>query len=204
MKSNQKNLRFIWLGLYALLFLVVGGRWNFPLAAWVAPIFALRFFRDSEKGGRAFLMIWVAQVVALVIGWRGATAMAFIHPVAEPIFFALLTPITLMAFVIDRIYFRRWSQGGFSPFWVTLVYPISATALDFFSSAGSPFGTFGAAAYTQAGVLPLMQLGSLVGMSGIHFIVSWFASVLSYVWEHGFNWGKVARGVYIFAAGCTR
>lgn len=199
MKSNQKNMRFIWLGLYALLVLGVGGRWNFPLAAWVAPIFAIRFYRDSEKGGRAFLLLWITQVVVAMIAWRGATAMAFIHPVAEPIFFALITPITLLAYVIDRIYYRRWSVGGISPFWVTLVYPISATALDFFSAAGSPFGTFGAGGYTQGGMLALMQITSLVGMWGITFIVSWFASVLSYVWEHGFNWGRVAHGVYIYA-----
>ena len=31
-------------------------RWTLPAAAWLAPIFAIRFFRDSDKAGRSFLL----------------------------------------------------------------------------------------------------------------------------------------------------
>ncbi|MEK6222922.1 MAG: carbon-nitrogen hydrolase family protein, partial [Chloroflexota bacterium] len=199
MKSNQKNIRFIWLGMFALLASFVGGRWNFPLAAWIAPIFALRFFRDSEKGGRAFLLLWVAQVVAAMIGWRGATAMNFINPVAEPIFFALMAPITLIPYVIDRLYHRLWAKGGVYPIWLTRVYPVSVTAIDFFSAYSSPFGSFGAAAYSQTGFTALMQLSAVIGMWGIPFIIGWFASTINYVWENGFQWAKTKRGVLVFA-----
>ncbi len=82
---------------------------------------------------------------------------------------------------------------------MTLVYPISVTAIDFFSSSGSPFGTFGAAAYSQAGFTALMQLSAIAGMWAFPFIVSWFASVVNYVWESNFQWAKIRRGVLIFA-----
>ncbi len=35
-------------------------------------------------------------------------------------------------------------------------------------------------------------------MWGIPFIVGWFASVVNYVWENGFQWTKINRGVLIF------
>jgi len=190
---------YLWLALFSVLTLFVGARWNLSLAAWFAPVFAMRFYRNSEKGGRAFLWLWLASAVPTVIAWNGATAMGFLHPMAEPIFFIAIAPITLIPYVVDRIYYRRWAREGGMSFWLTLVYPISATAIDFFSASGSPFGSFGAAAYSQTGFTALMQVTALTGMWGIPFIVSWFASVVSYVWENGFQWTKISRGVLIFA-----
>ena len=46
----NKNLRYFWLVLAAVLGLFVGGKWNIPLAALLAPIFMLRFFRESASG----------------------------------------------------------------------------------------------------------------------------------------------------------
>ena len=45
----NKNLRYLWLVLAAVLGLFIGGKWNIPLAAWLAPVLMLRFFRDSDK-----------------------------------------------------------------------------------------------------------------------------------------------------------
>lgn len=190
---NSKKINYLWLAIFALLSLFVGARWNFPLAAWLAPIFGLRFYRQSEKGWQTFLWMWLASAVPTVIAWRGATAMGFINPLAEPLTFVVMTPIMLIPLVIDRIYNRRWPS-----FWVTLVYPIGFTAVDFFSGSGSPFGTFGAAGYSQAGFTALMQLSALIGLWGIPFIVIWFGSVVNYAWEHGFQWPQIKRGVITF------
>ena len=199
MNTQQKNLKYLWLALFAVLTLFVGGRWNFPLAAWLAPIFAVRFYRDSKKGGRAFLWLWLAVAISAIITWNGATALRFLHPMAEPIFFIVIASITLIPYVVDRLYYRRWTKGGVSPFWLTLVYPVSVTAIDFFSASGSPFGSFGAAAYSQTNFTVLMQLTAVTGMWGIPFIIGWFASTINYVWENGFQWAKTKRGVLTFA-----
>ncbi|MCD4803963.1 MAG: hypothetical protein K8R16_13580 [Anaerolineales bacterium] len=198
MNTQYKKINLMWLGLFTLLTFFVGAKWNFPPAAWLAPVFALRFYRSSEKGGRAFLLLWVASAVPTIIAWNNATAMGFLHPFAEPIFFTLLAPITLIPFVIDRVYYRRWAQNGISPFLMTLVYPISVAAVDFFSASGSPFGSFGAAAYSQTGFTALMQLTALSGIWGIPFIIGWFASVVNYIWENDFQWMKIRRGALIF------
>jgi len=195
MNTQQKNTRFIYLAIFAVLTFFVGGRWNFPLAAWLAPIFSIRFYRHSEKGGRAYLWLWLAMAVPIILGWKGATALSLMHPVAEIAFFALLTPITLIPHAVDRFYYRRWGN----PFWLSLVYPIAAAAMDFFSSSGSPFGTFGAGAYFQVGVSALMQTAAIVGLWGIPFIVGWFASFINYAWENDFRWTKIRIGTWIYA-----
>lgn len=199
MKNNQETRKYIWLVLFAVMTLFAGTRMNFPLAAWLAPVFAIRFYRDSQKGGRAFLLLWLAMAVPTIIAWKGATAMGlFLHPIAEPIFFVLMTPLTLIPYAIDRLYFRRWAEDGASPFWLTLVYPISYTALDFFSASGSPFGTFGAAAYSQAGFTAFMQVTSVLGIWGLPILIGWFASVVNYVWENDFQWARIKVGVTTF------
>lgn len=106
----------------------------------------------------------------------------------------------MIPFAVDRIFHRRWAQGGPGPFWLTLVFPISFTALDYSSAVGSPLGSWGSLAYSQAGVTTLMQLTAVTGSSGLVFIVSWFASAANYVWENDFQWRRAAGGVALFAA----
>jgi apolipoprotein N-acyltransferase len=188
MNYDSKNMRFVWLAIAAILSLFVGGKWNIPLAAWLVPVFAIRFYRDSEKGGRAFLWLWVTTAIPVAISWQGATFMHFVHPAVEAIFFLLMAPIGLIPYVIDRAYHRRFPQSA----WLTLIYPIAATGMDFFSASGSPFGTFGAAAYSQRDFLAIMQVVSVTGLWGITFIFSWFASVVNHVWENGLKSNRIA------------
>ena len=188
MNNNSKNIRFIWLTIAVILSLFIGGKWNIPLAAWIAPIFVIRFFRDSDKAGRNFLLLWIVSAIPTIISWLGATAMSLASPSAEPIFFLLTTPLGLLPYVIDRMYYRRFGSSA----WLTLVYPIAATAMDFFSATGSPFGTFGAGAYSQRDFLAMMQIASVTGLWGITFIVSWFASLMNDLWESGFKFTRLS------------
>jgi apolipoprotein N-acyltransferase len=185
---NHKNIRFVWLGIAAVLLLFAGGRWNFAPAAWLASVFAIRFFRESDKAGRNFMLLWAATAIPAIISWQGATFMSFMHPAVEAGFFFLTAPMGLIPYVVDRLYFRRFG----SPFWLTLVFPVAATAMDFFSASGSPFGTFGAGAYSQRDFLPIMQVASVTGLWGITFLVGWVASLVNYVWEKGFRLDRPA------------
>jgi apolipoprotein N-acyltransferase len=195
MNGNSRNLRFVWLALYAALIFFAGGRWNIPLATWLAPVFAIRFYRESERGWRGFFWLWLATAAPTILGWQGATAMGLFHPAAEPIFFILLGPVSLIPYVLDRLYARRFAPS----LWLTLVFPVALTAVDFFSASGSPFGSFGAGAYAQRDVTWLMQLAAVTGLWGIVFVSSWFASVANFVWEQGFQWRKISRVVLTYA-----
>ncbi len=199
MNRKQTYAGFLWLALFALLSLIGGGRFA-PLAAWLAPIFAIRFYRHYEKGGRGFLWLWLVTAVTSAIVWSGATALHFISPVAEPIFVTLITPIALVPFVIDRFYYRRWGNNPKLRFWLTLVFPISLTAVDYFSVLASPFGSFGAIGYSQMGITTLMQVTAVTGLWGITFIIGWFASLINYVCESDFRWVSIRQGVISYAA----
>jgi len=184
----NKNLRYLWLLLATVLGFFVGGKWNIPFMAWIAPIFLIRFFRDSDKAGRNFLLMWLASAGVAIVSWSGATALNRISPVAEPILFLVFSLIGLLPYVVDRIYYRRFA----SSFWLTLVFPVAFTAVDFLSSSGSPFGTFGASAYSQSGFTSAMQIVSVTGLWGIPFLIGWFASLVNYVWESGFKVTRLA------------
>ena len=173
------NKKYFYLAIIFILGLFIGGKWNIPLAAWIVPVFGIRFFRDSDKAGRNFLLLWLVSAVSTIISWQGATFMSKIHPLAEAGFFLLMAPIGLLPYVIDRIYYRRFGSSA----WLMLVYPIAATAMDFFSATGSPFGTFGAGAYSQRDFLPAMQIVSVTGLWGVTFVASWFGSLVNHFWE---------------------
>ena len=197
---NSKNFRYLYLIIAALLGFFIGGKWNIPLAAWIVPIFVIRFFRDSDKAGRNFLLLWLVSAIPTIISWNGATFFANIHPAAEAAFFFLMTPLGLIPYVIDRIYYRRFGSSA----WLTFVYPIAATAMDFFSSNGSPFGSFGAVAYSQRDFLAAMQIASVTGLWGITFMISWFASLTNHFWESGFKFTRLSltfTGVLVLILG---
>ena len=194
------NKKYLYLAIIFILGLFIGGKWNIPLAAWIVPIFGIRFFRDSDKAGRNFLLLWLVSAVSTIISWQGATFIYKIHPLAEASFFLLMAPIGLLPYVIDRMYHRRFGSSA----WLTLVYPIAATAMDFFSASGSPFGTFGAGAYSQRDFLTVMQIASITGLWGITFVASWFASLTNHLWECGFKFTRLSltfAGILILILG---
>ncbi len=198
MKTN-KNLNLLWLVIYAVLTFFVIGRWQFPAAAWIAPIFALRFYRQSDKTKSAFFLLWAASTIPTIFAWRNATAMHYLGGFVEPIFFSFTSLFGMIPYVMDRRFHLRWANTGVSPFWLTLIYPISAAALDFFSGSGSPFGTFGAAGYTQTGFTAIMQVASITGLWSIPFIIGWFGSFVNYLWENDFRFAKIRVGTWIYA-----
>ena len=161
---------------FALNFIASGGKWNVPLAAWIAPIFVLRFYRQSEKPWLDFLLLWLTTAIPLIVSWNGAT---FFPGLGEIGFFLAVAPIALIAVVIDRYFHTRFPTSAL----MLIIFPIAATALDFFQANGSPFGTFGASAYSQRGFPIAMQIASIFGIWGITFVMSLFASAVNHFWE---------------------
>jgi len=177
--------KYIFLLIAFTLNLFAGGKWNIPLTAWIAPIFFIHFYRDTEKAGRNFLLLWLASALSTIISWHGAT----LFPIGVEIaFFFAVAPIGLIPYVIDRIYYRRFGSTA----WLTLIFPIALTAADFFSSSGSPLGTFGAVGYSQREFLPVMQIASVAGVWGITFVMGWFASLMNHLWDNGFKFTRLS------------
>ncbi|NOH10321.1 MAG: hypothetical protein HND51_01615 [Chloroflexi bacterium] len=199
-QKTQRSYTWLWLLLYAFFSFFVGGRWGIPLAAWLAPVFGLRFIHQ-HKALRGYILLVLAAYLPIAIAWNGVTFFTFIHPAAHFLFMLVTVSLGSLTYLFYRLLIGRLEKTGRQmAFWMTLIFPVVATAMEFLVSGDSPFGTFGAQAYTQFGVSPLMQVVSITGLWGITFITAWFASVVNYVWENGFDWSQVRKGVLIFAS----
>jgi len=79
----------------------------------------------------------------------------------------------------------------------SLVFPAAWAAIEYVLS-GSPYGSWGLAAYSQYGNLALLQVLSVTGMWGITFLMGWFASVCNWIWEEGLDSRRVRAGAWVF------
>jgi apolipoprotein N-acyltransferase len=70
---TDKKRRFLWLGAGSLLFAFVGWKWNMALAAWVGPVFLVRYFRSCGRW-RCALLAYPALVAASFLKLSGTWA----------------------------------------------------------------------------------------------------------------------------------
>jgi apolipoprotein N-acyltransferase len=173
----------------AILLPFANGRNNVSIAAWLAPVFMLRFVRG--KGLWRLLVAYVVATAAWAFQFRGMV------PAPQPILAIVWIGygfFMLLPFIADRLVAPR--LGGFV---ATFVFPCAATGFDYLISL-LPYGSWGSPAYTQYGNLPLMQLASVTGIYGITFLIAWFAAVVNWVWENNFDWLRIRQGILTYAA----
>jgi apolipoprotein N-acyltransferase len=187
----KDRLSFVWLILAFVVSLFSNGMTIVPIAAWLAPVFMLRFLR-TRRALPGLLFGYIASAAAFYIYWRpaflDAGAMFTVYSTA----FALLF---FLPFVIDRLL-----AGRVPGFLRTLILPVAWVSVEYTLHLVSPLGTFFLTPFTQGGNLPLLQILSLTGMWSITFLIGWFASVVNYAWEAHFDMGRVGRGVAFCAA----
>jgi apolipoprotein N-acyltransferase len=182
MKPETKNLRWLWLLLGLALLPFTAYRNVIPPAAWIAPVFLLRFVRISPRA-RSVWLIFAAYAVAALIAMSGDTfdhgaglALTLIgFPLGQGILY-------MLPYAADRLIGPRlgtWPR--------MLVFPLAFTSLTWVMSLWRVTGTFGTPAYSQYGDLPLMQIVSVTGMWSLTFLIMWFASAVNAAWEHGFG-----------------
>jgi len=180
---------YLWLAIAAVFLLFSNGRWVIPLAAWLFGPLMMRFLR-TQRPVRGLSLGVITFVLAGLItnsGTREIFPGMSYFPVAAACSFLFFLP-----FVADRVIAHR-VRGILA----TLVFPLAWTTTEFvFSFFGS--GTWGALAYTQYGNLPLVQIVSITGISGLGFLIAWFASVINWVWEQEFRWPNIRHGICLY------
>lgn len=180
---------FLWLALSALLGLFSFGAWVIPLAAWLTNLFALRFLR-TQPVLRGFFLLVLSSIAV------NAYAGADLIPMPFPLSMGLLAVQVFLGslpFLADRLLAPR--LPGLA---ATLVFPLAATAWEFINLTNSPLGSFGAAAYTNYGNLPLMQLAAITGIWGISFLMFWFASMANWAWQRHFALRRIWPGIALY------
>jgi apolipoprotein N-acyltransferase len=186
---TSDQLSYLWLASAAALTLFAAGRWSIPLAAWLAPLFLLRFVR-TQRVLPGLLLAWLVRAAVTAVAAQGTILVPGIGYYAVIVFAALVTTIP---FLVDRLITPQ--LHGFV---ASLVFPLAFTTVEYLTAFG-PNGSYYSIAYTQYGNLPLMQLASVTGIWGITFLISWCAAVVNWAWEHGFAWPVVRRGIVLYA-----
>ncbi|HEX6344684.1 nitrilase-related carbon-nitrogen hydrolase [Umezawaea sp.] len=168
--------RWVWLGVGAVLWLfAVHGRFDVPVAAWLFPVFLLRFTRAGRPAA-ALPAVWLASVAAGVF-WAVETAV----PMTATTLVGLvaLSTVTALPYALDRLVAPRARRVT-----ALLLFPAAVAATEFLMTAISPFGAaYGVLAPTQHGSLALLQLTGVTGLYGVAFLVGWGATVANDVWE---------------------
>jgi apolipoprotein N-acyltransferase len=189
-QSNRPIDRFSWLwlacGLALLPFSTVHA--ELPLAAWLAPIFVMRFAR-TQPVRIGIPVVMLISGVALAFAWRDflpPTPFGAVAGFAYGLAFSI-------AYMTDRVLNQR--LGGLAR---TLVFPLTVTIVDW-STSHLLLGSYGSPAYTQAGDLPLLQVVSVTGIWGLTFLIHWLAPVANAVWEKPGNWRAVRVSAGAFA-----
>ncbi len=187
--SQRDRLSYLWLALGIAFFAFGWPRETIPLAAWLAPVFLLRFVR-TQPLLRGMLLLLLAGVLVLEFELQGVV------PIPGVFYYLSVfggAVVGFLPYLIDRLLARR--LGGLLG---TLVFPLAVTTVLYLGALLSPSGTMLNPAYTQYGDLPLMQLVSVTGLWGIVFLMSWLASLVNLAWEQGFAWSQVRPGLLLY------
>lgn len=182
-------MKYLWLSLGALFTVLAIFDQPVAIAGWLAPLFLLRFLRQSRGLPGYFTALAVLSLVVTVC-IRGMT------PAPLVVFAASVVVgfgIGLLPYVMDRLLGHR-----FSPEVATLILPAGAVSLEFLISL-SANGTWGSTAYALVGSSSLLQVVSVTGIWGLVFLPFWAAAVGNLVWEKGLTVGASRRALAAFA-----
>jgi len=188
MFSNQS--KWLWLAIGTALIAAAHLRWGIGPLAWVAPVPFLWVLRRSGGWGAR-----LAVIAALFAGFSLAMLKITTAPLNPAFALLFALPIAVLqggAYLLwDRI--RRSTNEVVA----VLSFPALAVSAEYAQHRFTPFASWGAAAYTQLELLPLLQLASLLGMAGVSFVVYFFAAALESLFSRG------RRAAPLFVAACT-
>jgi apolipoprotein N-acyltransferase len=184
-RSRHVALSLLWLGIGAFLFVFVDWKWNIALAAWLSPIFLLKYFR-GQRGWPAALVSYPVLAVASFAKFSGTWG-AMIGPGAEAAVSAVLPIPFVVALAVDRLMIRRL-PGAAKAF----VFPAAYVGIDFAFAHVPNFGAAGSISASQFGVVPILQILSVTGIWGVSFLMLWLTSAVVTWWEGGFPTGRSA------------
>lgn len=172
------------------------------IAAWIAPIFLLRFMRDNKWSLSiilGFIVLQIASFIGLIpqLDMMSATSvkMDFLFMIMWQVKSGALFYVLsfLIPFILDKALHKRLPK-----FATTLVYPSAVVAFEllFFLITGAGY-TFGD---SQFALRPLIMISSLFGILSLSFLVAWFAPMINFLWEERWDMKKLGYSGLIYVA----
>jgi apolipoprotein N-acyltransferase len=177
--KNSYSYLYLLLGFIFLFFF--NGRWIIPIAAFLAPLFIIRFLR-LQKPMKGFLFLQIAGWITNIFVWKEMMPMSGFLYYVVMFMMSLFTSIT---FLIDRVYSQK-IIGIVS----SLVFPSAYVIMEYIVVSTNPSGSYGTLAHTQS-YLPLLQLTSITGIWGVTFLIMWTASITNWLWDNSFEKKKI-------------
>ena len=159
---SEERWSYLWLVLGGVLMYFSNWNWAIAPAAWLFPVFLIRFSRSRKKSTGLLAVALICILVGIASMWR-LLAIEVIPPPFRVVSGIAVGITFFLPFLADRFVAPKVP----SPLIATLVFPCSWTALEYLKSLGN--GSWGALAYTQSGNLPLMKIASVTGIWGLSF-----------------------------------
>lgn len=190
---NKKNyLPFVWFVLGFGIFMSTRTSTiipHFGAAIIIAPIFILCFIR-TQTTKRGILLTLLGFLLSLNIAlWglfdTGDQVSSIVFNIVRSSVLAILLAIPYIA---DRLIYPKLKDKRILS---TLSFPLAVTAILFLISLEGLFDGDMISSVYGYGFNVFKQIASIAGLWGFVFIFSWFASVINYAWEKGFNWGQI-------------
>jgi apolipoprotein N-acyltransferase len=177
---------YLLIGFISLFF--SNGRWTIPIAAFLAPIFLVRFLR-FHKPLKGFIFLIIVGYVSNIFIWNGVMpSSGFIYYIIT----FMMSLFTALVFFIDRIYTQQ-IKGFIS----TFILPSAFVIMDYIVVSANPGGTFGAIETTQS-YLPMLQIVSITGIWGITFIIYWTASIINWLLDNEFRIEILRKALWVY------
>jgi apolipoprotein N-acyltransferase len=172
------------------------------IAAWIAPVFLIRFMRNSN---------WVPAVVVGFLVLQMAVFMAMLpmmsmmesSSVKMDVSFMLIMQARsgtlflalsfLVPFILDKAIYRHLPK-----FAASLVYPSTVVAVELLFSLTT--GIAGTVGDSQFALRPLAMTSSLFGVFGPSFLVAWFAPMINTLWEEEWNIKNLGYSGWVYVA----
>ncbi|MFT3727818.1 MAG: nitrilase-related carbon-nitrogen hydrolase [Terricaulis sp.] len=145
-----------------------------PIAAWIAPALLLRVTR-SQPPLLGFIIALAVMTPAWLFQWSDVFRL---HGLMIYLSAVTMCAISITPYLVDRLIIRRLPHYA-----AMFVFPSAMVVMEWAFTLISPFGSWGASAYSQSDFAWLIQSASLGGMWIVSFIIAWFASAVNTAYE---------------------
>ncbi|MDC8003864.1 hypothetical protein POV27_07360 [Aureisphaera galaxeae] len=172
-----------------LLSVLSNGQYVVFFAIWLfMPL--LLFSVRKLKRWQGFLFAFIIIAIGYYIGTDVAPFLPLIAGLIITVVFSILASLP---YLIDSFFSKKRSH-----FLSTLIFPASAVIIEYAYHYVDPFGTWWHYAYTQESQDVLIQSISVFGMGYVSFLITWFASVVNWVYEQRNTRKNVKKGMLVY------
>ena len=184
-----------WLALGMSLLAATHFRWGIDVFAWFAWVPFLRYLR-LRSGIRPSLGVIGVVMVAMTLAVTKIITDPI--PLAMAPGFGVVIGLFLAVPAVSFAAVRRTLGEHSDPRWhapIALLFPAFMVIGEFAQHTLTPFGSWGAAAYTQLDDLAPLQLASVAGLAGVSFVVYLVNATLESALHHatkGEPWRRLA------------